>query len=201
MYLNTVLVPVYWELIESAEGKFDWASVDSMIKPAGANDLKLVLLWFGAWKNSMSTYVPSWIKRDQQRVPRAQLPSGQSTEILLAMSATTRDVDVHAFTALLSHLKQIDKRLNTVVIIQVENEIGKLPVVREAGNTAMRMFRESVPQALIHKLDSAGADSYVHQLREEHGRRMNGDQTHQGRHIRLEPGKFQIQKVRLHSYR
>jgi beta-galactosidase GanA len=33
------------------------------------------------------------------------------------------------------------------------------------------------------------------------GRRLNGDQTHQGRHIRLPPGKPQIQKVRLYLYR
>jgi beta-galactosidase GanA len=33
------------------------------------------------------------------------------------------------------------------------------------------------------------------------GRRLNGDQTHQGRHIRLSPGNPQIQKVRLYRYR
>ena len=33
------------------------------------------------------------------------------------------------------------------------------------------------------------------------GRRLNGDQTHQGRHIRLSPGKPQIQKVRFFRFR
>jgi beta-galactosidase GanA len=33
------------------------------------------------------------------------------------------------------------------------------------------------------------------------GRRLNGDQTHQGRHIRLPPGRPQIQKVRLYRFR
>jgi beta-galactosidase GanA len=32
------------------------------------------------------------------------------------------------------------------------------------------------------------------------GRLLNGDQTHQGRHIRLEPGQFQIQRVTLYRY-
>src|SRR5262245_15310083 len=50
MHLNTVLAPVYWELIEPTEGHFDWSSVDSLIKEARANDLKLIFLWFGAWK-------------------------------------------------------------------------------------------------------------------------------------------------------
>jgi len=33
------------------------------------------------------------------------------------------------------------------------------------------------------------------------GRRLNGDQTHQGRHVRLPPGRFGIQKVKLYRYR
>ena len=33
------------------------------------------------------------------------------------------------------------------------------------------------------------------------GRRLNGDQTHPGRHIRLPPGKPQIQSVRFYRVR
>src|SRR5262249_9092089 len=33
------------------------------------------------------------------------------------------------------------------------------------------------------------------------GRRLNGDQTHQGRHLRLVPGKFDIQRIKLYRYR
>jgi beta-galactosidase GanA len=32
------------------------------------------------------------------------------------------------------------------------------------------------------------------------GRRLNGDQTHQGRHVRLPPGEVGMQKVRLYRY-
>jgi beta-galactosidase GanA len=34
----------------------------------------------------------------------------------------------------------------------------------------------------------------------QHVRWLNGDQTHQGRHIRLEPGRFTIQRVKLYRY-
>ena len=34
-----------------------------------------------------------------------------------------------------------------------------------------------------------------------HLRWLNGDQTHQGRHVRLEPGRFAVQRVRLYRYR
>jgi hypothetical protein len=33
------------------------------------------------------------------------------------------------------------------------------------------------------------------------GRWLNGDQTHQGRHISLPPGRFDIQRVKLYRYR
>jgi beta-galactosidase GanA len=107
MHLNTVLAPVYWELIEPSEGKFDWSSVDTLVRDARAQELKLVILWFGAWKNSMSTYVPPWVKRDAPRFPRAKLANGASVEILSAFSANVRDADVRAFAAFMAHLKTL----------------------------------------------------------------------------------------------
>jgi beta-galactosidase GanA len=32
------------------------------------------------------------------------------------------------------------------------------------------------------------------------GRLLNGDETHQGRHVRLPPGEFSIQRIRLYQY-
>ena len=66
MNLNTVIAPVYWELIEPAEGQFNFSSVDSLIKNARLNKMKLVLLWFGVWKNSMSCYAPAWVKTNTE---------------------------------------------------------------------------------------------------------------------------------------
>lgn len=67
LHLNTVLAPVYWELIEPEEGRFDFALVDGLIAQARAHGMRLVLLWFGSWKNSMSSYVPAWVKRAPDR--------------------------------------------------------------------------------------------------------------------------------------
>jgi hypothetical protein len=38
--------------------------------------LRLVLLWFGTWKNGQSNYLPDWVKRDFERFPRAQIVGG-----------------------------------------------------------------------------------------------------------------------------
>jgi beta-galactosidase GanA len=179
MHLNTVLTPVSWELIEPAEGRFAWESVDALIKAARANDLKLVVLWFGAWKNSMSTYVPAWVKRDQARFPRAQLPSGQSVEILSAFSTVTRDADARAFAALMAHIKKVDGDENTILMVQVENEIGMLPIAREYGPAADRAFRDRVPDELVRRLAATRTErpSELHRLWEEHGARTAGNWT------------------------
>ncbi len=151
MHLNTVLAPVYWELIEPVEGRFDWTSVDALLRDARAHQLRLVVLWFGAWKNSMSTYVPSWVKRDAARFPRVQVADGSSVEILSVFCDETRGADERAFAALMEHLAATDARA-TVLMVQVENEIGMLPIARERGRVADGKFREPVPAELLSAL-------------------------------------------------
>ena len=80
MHLNTVLAPVSWQLIEPREGQFDFSSVDALLSGARRNQLRLVLLWFGAWKNSMSSYAPSWVRRDQGRRANPDGPDGPGRE-------------------------------------------------------------------------------------------------------------------------
>jgi beta-galactosidase GanA len=134
MNLNTVLAPVYWELIEPEEGEFDFSSVDWLIADARAHDMRLVLLWFATWKNSMSSYAPSWVKRDAERFPRTNGANGQPQEIISAYSPEARDADARAFGALMAHLRAIDAAEHTVIMVQVENEVGFLPFAGEEGN-------------------------------------------------------------------
>ena len=61
--LNTVIAAVSWELVEPVEGKYDFILVDSMIMGARKEGLKVIVLWFGTWKNGMSTYTPAWVKK------------------------------------------------------------------------------------------------------------------------------------------
>jgi beta-galactosidase GanA len=175
MNLNTVLAPVSWELIEPREGAYDFSSVDGLLKDARAQDLHLVILWFGAWKNSMSTYVPSWVKRDQARFPRAQAANGVSQEILSAFSANTQGADAKAYAALLAHLKAVDGK-GTVLMVQVENEIGMLPVAREWGPEANAAWAAPVPAELLQRL-SRGGEAIEPELRtlwKAHGAKTSG---------------------------
>jgi beta-galactosidase GanA len=152
MHLNTVLAPVYWELMEPDEGRFDFSLVDSLIHEARQWNLKLVLLWFGSWKNSMSCYAPEWIKLNQQKYERARDSKGKALEILSAFNTTNLERDSKAFSALLKHVGQVDSRDHTVIMIQVENEIGMLTEAREYTKTANLAFRSQVPSALMNYL-------------------------------------------------
>lgn len=49
--LNTVLGAVAWEDIETEEGHFVFENFDKIVENARKFDLKIIVLWFGAWKN------------------------------------------------------------------------------------------------------------------------------------------------------
>lgn len=153
MNLNTVLAPVYWELIEPTEGVFDFTLVDGLIEQARAHDMKLVLLWFGSWKNSMSSYVPAWVKRNQERFPRAQRRDGTGMEILSPFSDPNVEADARAFTALMQHLREVDGEPHTVVMVQIENEIGMIPEARDHREVADRQYKSEVPDRLLNYLE------------------------------------------------
>jgi Domain of unknown function (DUF5597)/Beta-galactosidase len=152
--LNTVLSPVYWDLLEPEEGRFDFSTVDRLIAQARDNRMRLVLLWFGSWKNSMSCYAPAWVKRDVKRFPRAADGEGTAQEILSPFSAENRDVDARAFAALMNRLRETDGTAHTVVMVQVENEIGMIPSARDHSAAADRAFAAAVPAELMAYLAS-----------------------------------------------
>src|SRR5881296_483761 len=106
--LNTVLMPVYWELIEPAEGKFDFSLVDGLIQDARKQKLHLVPLWFASWKNSMSCYAPAWVKTSQKHFPRSEDKAGNGMEILSPFSKENLDADSRAFAAFMRHLREVD---------------------------------------------------------------------------------------------
>ena len=154
MHLNTLIAPVYWDLMEPKEGKFDYALVDNLISGARRHNLKLVLLWFGTWKNSMSCYAPVWVKTDLTRFPRAAGAAGRPEEIVTPFSKNALAADKDAFTALFRHLKAVDGLRHTVLMVQVENEIGMLPEARDHSSLANEAFNTPVPQSLIDYLVS-----------------------------------------------
>ena len=150
--LNTVLMPVYWELIEPAEGKFDFTLVDALIQDARKHKLRIVPLWFASWKNSMSSYAPAWVKTNQTRFPRSQDKAGAGMEILSPFSKENAEADARAFAAFMRHVREVDANDHTIIMVQVENEIGMIPDSRDRSVIANQLFNERVPAELMSYL-------------------------------------------------
>ena len=140
--LNTVLVPVYWELMEPVEGQMDFALVDRTIDVAHQQGLRIVPLWFGAWKNSMSCYAPAWFKRDVKRFPRAVTKEGKPLEIASCFSDNVLQADLKAFSALMQHIAEKDPQREVVIMMQIENEIGMLESARDHSPLAEKAYKE-----------------------------------------------------------
>ena len=140
--LNTVLVPVYWELLEPVEGQMDYTLVDHTIDVARQQGLKIVPLWFGAWKNSMSCYAPAWFKLDVKRFPRAMTAEGKQLEIASCFSDNVLQADLKAFTALMRHIKERDPQREIVIMMQIENEIGMLESARDHSPLAEKAYHK-----------------------------------------------------------
>lgn len=174
--LNTLLVPISWELLEPKENLFDFSLVDTLLSQARAHNKKLVLLWFGAWKNAQCYYAPEWVKSDLSRFRRAEMIKGQKKIILTdfhnlpyttlsAFCPATREADAKTFANLMAHLRAVDEAENTVIAVQVENETGFMGAAREHSDEADATFAGNVPPDLVEAMLSQ-TETMVSDVRE-----------------------------------
>jgi hypothetical protein len=142
--LNSALIGVSWAQVEPV--------LDGVLQQAREHDMHVVLLWFASWKNGFSSYAPDWVKRDFERFPRVQINQGKSIEMLSTFSAASRDADAKALGAMMRHLRAFDGEKHTVLMIQVENEVGVLRDSRDRSPAANQAFAGQVPKELMDYL-------------------------------------------------
>jgi beta-galactosidase GanA len=156
MNVNTLLGSVTWEMIEPTEGRFDFSRLDRVIFDARKHSIHLVLLWFGSFKNAMSTYVPAWVKRDTSRFSRVHIEDAdrrmKTIELLSPFNERAWEADAKAFAALMRHLREVDRMHSTVIMLQVENETGLLGDSRDRSADASERFMQPVPEDLLAHL-------------------------------------------------
>jgi len=148
LHANTLEIPVYWEQFEPEPGKFDTSVVDAILKQAREHNVRLVLLWFGTWKNGSSHYLPSWMKSQPDKYPRLTGKDGRRADSPSPHATAMLAADLHAFSALMRHLKAKDAR-HTVIMVQVENEPGSWGSVRDFSPEAEKLFTSPVPAELL----------------------------------------------------
>jgi beta-galactosidase GanA len=149
---NTLEMPISWEQIEPQEGRFDFSFVDTLIHEARAHRVRLVLLWFGTWKNTGPNYAPGWVKLNSARFPRMINREGRVHYALSPHAPATLDADRRAFAALMRHIREVDETHRTVIMVQVENEAGTYGSPRDYSPAAQALFNGPVPDALIRAL-------------------------------------------------
>ena len=174
--LNTALVGVSWAQIEPAEGKFDFSVLDAVMKQAREQNMHMALLWFASWKNGYSSYPPDWVKKDFERFPLVKINKGRSIAMLSTFSAANRDADARAFAALMRHVRETDGQNHTVVMIQVENEVGVLLDSRDRSPAANKAFAGPVPKELMDYLQKH-KDTLISEFAEvwkAHGSKTSG---------------------------
>lgn len=151
MHANTLVIPVAWEQVEPDEGRFDFSFVDTLIAEARERRVRLVLLWFATWKNNSPSYAPEWVKLDNARFPRVVTADGRTLNSLSPHSRQTLAADRKAFVALMEHLRAADEE-RTVIMVQVQNEVGTYGSARDYSPAAEALFREHVPAKLVADL-------------------------------------------------
>ena len=149
---NMILPAIGWEQIEPREGEFDFTLIDGLVDQARKRGILLVPLWFGAYKNAQSNYVPAWVKTDIERFGRAQASPGVRLEAVSVLSNELRAADAKAFAAVMRRIREFDQHGRTVVMVQVENEVGMLRGSRDLSPLAQDAYDADVPRSLTHYL-------------------------------------------------
>ncbi|GAA2078147.1 DUF5597 domain-containing protein [Microbacterium hatanonis] len=181
--VSSVIGAASWQLVEPQEGVFDFTAVDDQVAQARAQGIRLVLIWFGSYKNAESSYAPSWVRRDEARFPRAErdeerLLTGRFSldgPILSVFSEELVEADARAFAALMRHLKRIDPD-HTVIAVQVQNEVGLLGDSRDRSALAEQAWEGQVPLELLQGLARRGDDlePWVSEIWERRGSLTSG---------------------------
>jgi hypothetical protein len=146
--VNTVEIPVYWEQFEPRPGQYDYTAIDALLAGAREHRVRLVLLWFGTWKNGSQHYMPEWMKVAPDRYPHILDKNGHAADSPSPYAAASLAADESAFAAFMRHLKAADPQ-RTVIMVQVENEPGTWDSLRDYSPVAQKLFEAPVPLEVL----------------------------------------------------
>ena len=156
LHANTLEIPIYWEQFEPKPGQFDYTVIDTIVTQAREHHVRLVLLWFGTWKNGSQHYMPEWMKADPERYFHLTDKNGRPADSPSPFATASQELDIKAFGAFMRHLKAFDP-VRTVIMVQVENETGTWGSVRDYAPVAQKLFEGPVPAAVLKAMNKEGS--------------------------------------------
>ena len=176
MRLNSVIATASWELVEPVEGQYDFTLVDTIMAEARKRDMKVAFLWFGAFKNPMMTYAPSWVKANPKKYPHAVDDKGQEMEHISVYGSEILKADTKAYKAFLQHIKDTDKD-HTVVMIQLQNEPGLRGTPRDHSADANKAWKAQVPTQIVDylKANKGSLQPDLEQIWAKYGNKTTGN--------------------------
>jgi hypothetical protein len=176
MHGNTLEIPVYWDIVEPEEGKFDFTMVDKLLASARRFEVKLILLWFATWKNGNMDYTPAWVKSNPKRFHRVISQTGKDVWNLSSHCKANVDADKKAFIAFCKYIKAKDSIDQTVIGIQIQNESGIIGSDRDYGPDGQKVWETPVPAIILNSLKKAGKGR-VYDIWQKNGGKKTGSWT------------------------
>ncbi len=132
-----------------------------ILKQAREHNVRLVLLWFGTWKNGSPHYMPFWTKSNTNLYTHIMGNRGRTVDSPSPLAEAAMHADMKAFSALMRHLKSADP-MHTVIMVQVENEPGAWGSIRDYSPEAEKAMAAPVPAEFLQALggrNGAGTNS------------------------------------------
>ena len=157
--LNTLLVPICWELVEKEQGRLDFAIPRRVIDRARQEGIRLIFLWFGLWKNGASHYAPAWVLKESGTYFRARGRDRLPSSTISPLCEIAVEADARAFSAFMAFLREYDQEERTVIMVQVENEVGFLGGNRDYSEAAVEAYAKEVPPELAEAFGVEAAGS------------------------------------------
>ena len=143
MGCNVASLLLAWRCVEPQEGQFDFSILEAMLAGAREHNLRIVLVWFGAYKNACMNYAPDWVRNNPQRFRRAVDANGCALQNFACYNCEeTLQRDMTAVSAVFNYLKKYDID-HRVILFQVNNEAGLLNTARCHCDACNALFEKN----------------------------------------------------------